>query len=101
MGAILKLIIVLYLLSLIFSMFTALIRFFIDVAKWHIQEKKVKITKSNDRGENNGRNNNIRGTGDNDTSRAGDSDGDRTGDNDTSRTGDPDGTGEQRSAIVF
>jgi hypothetical protein len=47
MGALIKLILVLYLFSLLFSMFVALLRFLIDVAKWHDKEKKVKITASN------------------------------------------------------
>ena len=95
MGALLKLILCFYLLSLIFSMFCGLLRFIIDVAKWHKQEKKVKIIKSAERSEYNGRINNDRGTGDNDT-RSYTGTGDTgTGDNDT-------GTGDSgRTALEF
>lgn len=66
MGALIKLIIVLYLLSLLFSLFVGLIRFLIDVGKWHVAEKKVIITKfiDNERSVEIGRTDN---TGDNGT----------------------------------
>ena len=56
MGALIKLIICLYLLSLLFSLFLGLCRFLIDVRKWHKAEKKVIITKSAERSDYNGRN---------------------------------------------
>lgn len=46
MGTLLKFVITLYILSLIFGMFCALVRFLIDVAKWHDKEEKVHITPS-------------------------------------------------------
>lgn len=46
MGALLKLIICFYLLSLIFSLFCGLVLFIIDVFKWHDHEKKVTIISS-------------------------------------------------------
>ena len=57
MGAILKFIITLYLLSLLFSLFIGVFRFLLDVAKWHDKETKVKIIKSIEMIEENGRNN--------------------------------------------
>ena len=97
MGALLKLILLLYFISLLFSLAVGILRFWIDIFKWHDREKKVKIIKSIDmeRGENNGRNDNTeyRGTVDNT--------GDRTGDNDTGTgdtTGDRTGTG---NALIF
>lgn len=88
MGALIKLILCLYLLSLLFSLFCGLLRFFVDVGKWHDKEKHVKITMSNDdieRGEYNGRNDNT-DTGERTGDRTGDTDtGDNTGDNTAGR----------------
>lgn len=46
MGEILKLVLVLYVLSLIFSMFVVLVKFVIDTWRWHDKEERVYITKS-------------------------------------------------------
>lgn len=46
MGDLLKFVLTLYILSLIFSMFCALVRFILDVRKWHDKEEKVHITPS-------------------------------------------------------
>lgn len=95
MGAIIKLLIAFYILSLIGSLFIGLLRFLIDVAKWHKAEKKVKIIKSIERGEYNGRINDYGTgrTGDNDTGN-GDTGNRNTGDGDTGTgTGDT-GTGD-------
>lgn len=46
MGNILSFALTLYLYSLLFSMFLALVRFLVDVRKWHDKEEKVHITKS-------------------------------------------------------
>ena len=100
MGALIKLIILFYMLSLVFSIFIASIRFIIDVGKWHLQEKKVKITKSIERGEYNGRNE-LTGTGDNNRGTAVHATGDRgTGDNNGTDGADGNAA-EQRTAIIF
>lgn len=49
MGALLKLILCFYILSLIFSMFVGLIAFLIDVFKWHDKEYKQEIISSKER----------------------------------------------------
>ena len=46
MGNVLSFALTLYLYSLIFSLFLALVRFLKDVKKWHDKEEKVHITKS-------------------------------------------------------
>ena len=91
MGALLKLILCFYVLTLIFGCFVAMIRFFIDVGKWHDKEKPVVIVSSNEWKEvkNLGRYgsyNNDRGTEDRDGDRDNDSGtGDGDGDNDNNR----------------
>lgn len=46
MGDLLKFALTLYILSLVFSMLCALVRFLADVRKWHDKEEKVHITPS-------------------------------------------------------
>lgn len=46
MGDLLKFAFTLYILSLVFSMLCALVRFLADVRKWHDKEEKVHITPS-------------------------------------------------------
>lgn len=46
MGSIFKLLLCLYILSLIFSMVCGLFRALVDIAKWHDREKKVLIKSS-------------------------------------------------------
>ena len=46
MGELLKFAFTLYILSLVFSMLCALVRFLADVRKWHDKEEKVHITPS-------------------------------------------------------
>lgn len=46
MGELLKFAFTLYVLSLVFSMLCALVRFLADVRKWHDKEEKVHITPS-------------------------------------------------------
>lgn len=46
MGELLKLVLVIYVITLIFSMIIAVIKFVIDTWKWHDPEKRVHITKS-------------------------------------------------------
>jgi hypothetical protein len=46
MGSLIGFAFTLYILSLVFSMFCALVRFILDVRKWHDKEKKVHITPS-------------------------------------------------------
>lgn len=46
MGELLKFALFVYILSLIFSMLCALVRFLLDVRKWHDKEEKVHITPS-------------------------------------------------------
>lgn len=46
MWEILSLILVLYVISLIFSMFVVLVKFIIDTWRWHDKEERVYITKS-------------------------------------------------------
>lgn len=46
MGEIIKLVLALYVLSLIFSMFVVLVKFIIDTWRWHDKEERVYITKS-------------------------------------------------------
>lgn len=46
MGSVIKLVLLLYLLSLLFTMFVGLFTFIIDVFKWHDKEKKVNIVSS-------------------------------------------------------
>lgn len=46
MGVLLKFALAIYILSLSFSMFCALIRFLLDVRRWHDKEEKVHITPS-------------------------------------------------------
>ena len=69
MGALLKLLLCIYVLSLIFGCFICLIRFIIDVAKWHDKERPVTIISSNDwkEVENLGRNGNDNGGSSGDT----------------------------------
>lgn len=46
MGDLLKFAFTLYILSLVFSMLCALVRFLADVRKWHDKEEEVHITPS-------------------------------------------------------
>lgn len=46
MGSLIGFALTLYILSLVFSMFCALVRFLADVRKWHDKEEKVHITPS-------------------------------------------------------
>lgn len=46
MGELLKFAFTLYILSLVFSMLCALVRFLADVRKWHDKEEKTHITPS-------------------------------------------------------
>lgn len=46
MGSLIGFAFTLYILSLVFSMFCALVRFLADVRKWHDKEEKVHITPS-------------------------------------------------------
>lgn len=46
MGELLKFALSIYILSLVFSMLCALVRFLLDVRKWHDKEEKVHITPS-------------------------------------------------------
>lgn len=46
MGELLKFAFTLYILSLVFSMLCALVRFLVDVRKWHDKEEKTHITPS-------------------------------------------------------
>ena len=46
MGSLIGFAFTLYILSLVFSMLCALVRFFADVRKWHDKEEKVHITPS-------------------------------------------------------
>lgn len=46
MGDLLKFALTLYILSLVFSMLCALVRFLADVRKWHDKEEKVHVTPS-------------------------------------------------------
>ena len=78
MGALFKLILCLYLLSLIISLFGAFIRFVIDVGKWHNYEKKVNIISSKESevleyGRTNNDISGDSGTGDNDNNNSGES----------------------------
>ena len=70
MGALLKLILVFYILSLIFSMFVALVTFVVDIFKWHDKVIKEEIISSKERSFIDGRtgSNSGRGTGDYDNS---------------------------------
>lgn len=73
MGALLKLILCFYILSLIFSMFVGLIAFLIDVFKWHDKEYKQEIISSKERSVIFGRTGSNTGTGrsDNDNDKSG------------------------------
>ena len=92
MGALLKLILCLYILTLIFGCFIAVIRFFIDVGKWHDKEKPVTIISSKEwkEVEEIGRNRsyNNRGTGDRDR-------------DNSSGDGEPDGDNNNDKPIEF
>lgn len=46
MGDLLKLILILYVITLIFSMIIAVIKFVVDTWKWHDPEKRVHISES-------------------------------------------------------
>ena len=46
MGVLLKFFLVIYIISLLFSLFVALIHFVIDVFRWHDREESVHITPS-------------------------------------------------------
>lgn len=46
MSVLLKFVLIIYILSLSISMFCALIRFLLDVRRWHDKEEKVHITPS-------------------------------------------------------
>lgn len=48
MGIILKFLLCIYLFSLIISLLIGTLRFFVDVARWHDREEKVKIEPSAD-----------------------------------------------------
>lgn len=82
-----KLVIILYILSLLVSLCIGVFRFWIDVAKWHDREKKVKITPSSfdydikKGGADNDRRRNDDGRDNGADNRTGDSDRDGDGDN--------------------
>lgn len=86
MGALLQLILCFYILTLCFSAFAAVPRFFIDVGKWHSPVKKEKIISSKERKEVEElerRRNECTGGGNNsDRDTDGSSDGDGDGNND-------------------
>lgn len=85
MGALLQLILCFYILTLCFSAFAAVPRFFIDVGKWHSPVKKEKIISSKERKEVEEierRRNDSTGGNNTDGDADGSSDGDGDGNND-------------------